>query len=463
MEKRSDQLLTPAAPEYGEMSLSDIVDGLQRGRKLIVSGAILGGIITALFLNSQRNYIAEAQFLPPSAAEVEPLNIRSASIPVTGPGVPLRATGGRGELLSNFAPEEVYGQFLLTVQSHSLHRRVLEEQGILAGVIAETVAEGREALDESFREWESDFSLQSDSPDPDVLGFVRISQRGKDAAAIALFLNRVAELAEQQVLDNLKRVVFTRVLDRRSEIETILVNERARAASVRADEILRMEESQAIDVSHLRSLIEVRQRQMEVRNIDQVARLKEALAIAEAAGMEDPLPGLSGTTSLIALDGIAGNARSTPSSGAVVSRTKVDINATPLFFRGTKMLKAELEAIQKRTSSDPFVEDLRLLEEQLQQVLANPELEALRNRGSDDPFIQGLRELEVEGQTLAAIKLPDEGLAAMIFDQKALPPGSPLIGWSYLLPGILLGLAIGVILALLQRVLYLQRRNRSAA
>lgn len=477
MENQPDQLPASTQSDYGEMSLSDIVEGLQRGKKLIAGCAILGGLIAALFLSQQRGYFAEAHFLPPSAADIEPLNIRaeaieplnirsavirSAVIPVVGPGVSFRPAGNRGELLTNFSVQEVYGQFLLTLQSHSLHRRVLEEHGILDAVDAETSAEDRAALDESFREWEANFSLKNDSLDPDVLGFVRISQQGKDPEEIALFLNRVAELAADKVLEGFKRVALTRLENRRSEIATILTNERARAASVRADTILQMEEAQAIDAERLRNTIDIRKRQIEAHNSDQIVRLKEALAIAEAAGMEDPLPGLGSTTSLISLGGATGDENGLAASKAVGrgKRTRVNINASPLFFRGSKMLKAELEAIQDRVLSEPFVEDLRLLEEQLEQVLSNPDLEALRNRASDDPFIVGLRELEVEDRALAQVKLPDDGLAAATFDQNALPPRSPMIGWGYLLPGILLGLAFGVILALLQRILNLQRKGR---
>ncbi len=461
MENQPNQMPSSAPTGYGEMSLSDIVDSLQRGKKLIAVCAILGGIIAALFLIQKRVFMAEAHFLPPSSAEVEPLNVRLVSIPISNPGTPLKSTGGRGELLSNFTPGEVYGQFLLTVQSHSLHRRVLEEQGVLEPVRSDMSIEERAKLDESFQEWESNFSLNSDSSDSDVVGFVRISQKGKDPEQVAAFLNQVAELAAQRVHDDLKRVVLTRVADRRSEVVLTLANERARAASTRADEISRMEEEQAIEAGQLRGLIDIRQNQLDARNADQVVRLKEALAIAEAAGLENPLPGLGGTTSLVSFDYSSVEEEGLASSIGERQQSRVDFNATPLFFRGSKMLKAELAALESRVSSDPYVEDLRLLQEQLQQVLANPKLEALRNRASDDPFIVGLRQLEVEDRALAGIELPDEGLAAMTFDQRALPPVSPMTGWSFVLPGVLLGLAIGVIWALLRRVLTLQRKASS--
>jgi LPS O-antigen subunit length determinant protein (WzzB/FepE family) len=372
---------------------------------------------------------------------------------------PLQLDGSRSTRLASFSPSQVYDQFLLSVQSRSLHRAVLEEQGILATLDANASAEERGALDEAFLEWEAGFSLKDDVVGADEPGFVQISQVGGDPIQITAFLNRVAELAASTVLDNLKRVVATRIDNRRKEIDTILKNLRARAGSIRADEISRMEEAQAIEAGRLDSLIEARRHHMTSRNTDQVARLKEAIAIAENAGLQEPMPGLGGSTSFVALGRESGS--DNIGEAGQLRPTRIDINATPLFFRGAKMLKAELLAIEGRTSSDPFVEDLRVLEEQLQQVMANPELGALRARKSDDPFIQGLRELEIEDQALAAIQLPVDGLAAMAFDQRALPPRRPTSGWMYVLPGLMLGAVAGVIFALLQRVLRLQRGSRS--
>lgn len=468
--------LTPASTslrsDYGEMSLADIVDGLQRGKRSIIICTVIGGLLAAMSLFMQRSYRAEAQFLPPSSADVEPLNILAATIDTQKESLgsllgmekilpPLQLDGSRSTRLASFKPSQVYDKFLLSVQSRSLHRAVLEEQGILATLGSDASAEERGALDEAFREWEAGFALKHDVSGLDEQGFVRISQVGRDPVQIAAFLNRVAELAATTVLDDLKRVVITRIDNRRSEIATILGNLRARASSIRTDEISRMEETQAIEAGRLRNLISVRQRHMAARNADQVVRLKEAIAIAEEAGLQEPLPGLGNSTSFVSLGGESASENSSETGQSV--STRVDINATPLFFRGAKMLKAELSAIQGRTSSDPFVEGLRVLEEQLQQVMANPELEALRARKSDDPFIHGLRELEIEDLTLGTIELPTDGLAAMAFDQRALPPRKPTSGWMYVLPGLMLGAIAGIILALLQRVLRLQRGSRSPA
>ena len=473
MENPNTLAAAPSRPDYGEMSLADIVDGLLRGRRTIFTCIALGVAVASVLLFVQRSYVAEAQFLPPSAADIEPLNIMSARFVQAQQSLsallgteerelPLQLDGTRSNRFASFSPSQVYNQFLLRIQSRSLHRRVLEELNVLAVVGPETSAEQRATVDEAFQEWESGFLLTLDPIEGEDQGFARVSQEGADSAQIATFLNRAAEIAAGQVLDNLKRVVSTRISTRRAEIEILLANKRARAKFTRMDEIARMEEEQAVQAGLLRSLIETRQRLMENRNADQIARLKEALAIAEAAGLEEPLPGLAGASNSVSLGAAFGDLGHTSLSAAPPYAPRVEINDPPLFFRGAKMLRAELKAIPGRSSSEAFVKDLRLLEEQLQQVETNPQLEALRKRTNDDAFIVGLRELEIEDQTLAAIQLPEEGLAVMTFDQRALPPRAVQGIWSYLLPGILLGAALGVILALLQRVLRLQRSGRSS-
>jgi chain length determinant protein (polysaccharide antigen chain regulator) len=52
----------------------------------------------------------------------------------------------------------------------------------------------------------------------------------------------------------------------------------------------------------------------------------------------------------------------------------------------------------------------------------NAEITALNNRKSDDPYIDGLRDLQESLALLRSIKIPNEGLNAVIIDQAAYPP-----------------------------------------
>ena len=453
MENQPTNLSEPASSKYVELSLADIVDGLAHGKRTIALSAVVGVLLTAVLLWANREFKAEARFVPPSVADVEPLNISTAA-----------------GITTSFTPTAVFDQFLARVQSWSLHRRVFEQQGMLPRITADMSYEERAAIDENFRILESGFALRLDSVGAEQPSFARSTLLGSDPVKSANFLNGVAELAAEQVLANLKRIVNSRVLQRRAEIALVLENMRSRARADRNDKIARLAEEQAIAIDSLTQLIAIRQYSIEARNADRIVLLEEALVIAQAAGLELPLEGLAAATNMLALQATnVFGLQAMPSGNSLGEQTlplasdSVNFNGQPLFFRGAKMLKAELDALKKRTSNDPFVKNLRSLEEELQQEQANPQLAALRARVNDDPFIEGLRELEIEDQALAAVKLPEAGLAVMVVDQEALPPRSPVYGWKYLFAGCGLGAVAGGILALLLRVLKYQQGGNSPA
>lgn len=78
------------------------------------------------------------------------------------------------------------------------------------------------------------------------------------------------------------------------------------------------------------------------RRNDRLVKLKEALAVAEKVGLEKP-PVISGSTE---------------------QQLSAFMDGDLMYMRGTKALRAEIEALEKRASDDPFIPSLRNLEEQ---------------------------------------------------------------------------------------------------
>ena len=105
------------------------------------------------------------------------------------------------------------------------------------------------------------------------------------------------------------------------------------------------------------------------RREDQIARFKEALTIARKLGVEERVD----TTN-------------------VVQNNQLNISTTsiPLFYRGTRALRTEIEI--------------------------------LTNRKSDDPFILGLRDLQENLTLLRSININTERLYSVSIDQAAFPP-----------------------------------------
>lgn len=102
------------------------------------------------------------------------------------------------------------------------------------------------------------------------------------------------------------------------------------------------------------------------RRQDQIARLEEAISVAKQLGIKS-------------------------SSGASMnSKTSVEVNTRdiPLYRRGIEALSAELVALKSRKSDDPFIAELRSLEEQLGQLeMQAPDKTKVRTVQVDQPAI----------------------------------------------------------------------------
>ncbi len=125
------------------------------------------------------------------------------------------------------------------------------------------------------------------------------------------------------------------------------------------------------------------------RRQDSISRLSEAVVVAESLNIVSRLD----------------------TGGQAVSSAGVAINTAdiPLYMRGSQALNAEIQALKKRVSDDPFIRDLRGLEERLVE--------------------------------LESISIDRKQLSPVTIDKLALPPYKPKS------PKLVLILAIGLVLA----------------
>lgn len=137
------------------------------------------------------------------------------------------------------------------------------------------------------------------------------------------------------------------------------------------------------------------------RRADRIALLEEALKVAESAGMEEAHATLWQT--------FVGAGRSTDGSA-------------PLYLLGAQSIRAELTVLRKRQSDDPFIPELRSLQERLE-------------------FLKG-------------VDVNPENVSVFTFDSPALVPERPVKPKKALILslGLVLGGMLGVFLALLRNM-----------
>jgi LPS O-antigen subunit length determinant protein (WzzB/FepE family) len=417
---------------------------LVQGKKTIVLTALTTGVLAAIALLAFPNYQAEAHLLPPSPAEIEPLNVAE---------------------LAEFSAETVFVDYLLRLQSRSLHRQVLEKLGVLEPA---TDPEGRAKNDEIFKSWRKEFLLAQDWVDADHPGITKVSITGKDPQLLAEFINSIVDEAQKETLNSLKKILQVRISGRREELKRQISSSQARAKQERLDEIVRLTEQQTISAAAINGQIDAKKQYAPLRRSDRLEQLAEAAKIAEVADIVDPLIAPAPPVNVMSLDmvsrptAIAGP-EDEPSSNLPTTihdetepnlgpSSLIHVESTPLAYHGKKVLNAEINALKNRTSDDAFIQDLRPLQEMLLQVKNDGRLTALSARNSDDPFIHGLRALENQDALLEGVKIPDSGLATVRIDQVASPSNKPVRGLLYVLPAIIAGALLGAFRVISRRV-----------
>jgi chain length determinant protein (polysaccharide antigen chain regulator) len=439
----TDPGTSPVSPN-GEINLMDLWRYLVQGKKTIILTALATGVLATVALLTFPSYQAEAHLLPPSPAEIEPLNVAE---------------------LAEFSADTVFVDYLLRLQSRSLHRRVLEKLGVLE---PSTDPETRAKNDEIFKSWRKEFLLAQDWVDPDHPGITKVSINGKDPQLLAEFINTIVDEAQTDTLDSLKQILQVRISGRREELKRQISSSQARAKQERLDEIIRLTEQQTIAAAAINGQIDAKKQYASLRRSDRLAQLAEAAQIAEAANIVDPLIAPAPPVNVMSVDMVSRptaivGLEDEPSSNLPTTihdeaepnlgpSSLIHVEPTPLAYHGKKVLNAEIKALQNRSSDDAFIQDLRPLQEMLQQVNNDGRLTALSARSSDDPFIHGLRALENQDALLEGVVIPESGLAAVRIDQVASPSNKPLRGLLYVLPAIIAGALLGAFRVISRRI-----------
>ena len=129
--------------------------------------------------------------------------------------------------------------------------------------------------------------------------------------------------------------------------------------------------------------------------------------------------------------------------------TDMSNTSSQLYTRGYEALAAEISSLTKRTNDDPYINELRGLENQLKLLEYNRKAEQLKNRTNDAPFVKELREKENTLAYLSTIKIDPATISVANQDRVAFPPENKIKPKRKLIVvlGLVLGLILGVIIA----------------
>ncbi|MNZ21305.1 Chain length determinant protein [compost metagenome] len=350
-----EQVGNPGRYDGHEIDLRELFANLWADRLLILLFTlVIGGAAAAYAFLSTPVYEAKSSLLPPRQSDIAGYNL-----------------GRKATSLPEFKVDDVYSIFTRNLISEAARRSFFRE------VYLPTLGEANrnQPQDRLWKRFNSELTVKA--PDvknrPDYFE-VRVELKDPELAAqwSNLYVERAAELARSDMQQNVRQEIDTRIQEIEQQIEV------ARETALKQRE-------------------------------DRIARLKEALTVADQVGMDAPqvTPGR------------------TSSDGDLSSF----VDGSLMYMRGAKAIRAELEVLEKRESDDPFISELRGLQSRL-------------------GFLQ-------------RIDVKPDNVAVFMLDSAAEVPETPIKPKKLLILaiGLVLGGMLGIFIALIRTML---RKSRKA-
>lgn len=288
---------------------SDEIDLVELLQKLWIKKWLIIVIAAAVTLASAAYafltpsvYRAQAAIMPPSVGDIAGFNIARNMLSSSSD---MGSSGSEGTGNASYKPfttKDVYSVFTRNLQSDQSKRHFYRD--VYLPLLGEDEKKGsQDALYQGFLRRFSITAPTSAQPDRFVL-----SIEGRDPAQAANWANRYIQDVGQRSLQEM-------IENAQSEIQ--------------------------VRGSNLVQQIETLRHSAQVRREDRLIQLKEALEVAQAIGLENP--------PMIA--------------GQLNDQLSAIMEGNLTYMRGAKALNAEIEALKQRKSDDPFIPELRGLQE----------------------------------------------------------------------------------------------------
>ena len=396
-----------------EINLFELWQGLVKQKNTIFSITAIVTLIAILYaFLATPIYKAETVFLPPSASDIQALKV---------------------ENISDITIDLVYSQFRENLSSIAIRQQLFDKMKLADQFQPER--DDAENVNEIFQEFNENISLAipaSKKGEP-PLATTTLSIEGNDPALTASIVNRLTIAAEQATKTGL---IFDIEAKIKEQIKTLNLEIKLLldiTKKQRLDQIERLETSDSLKRNEIEDKIKVLRDSAQDKRLDRIAKLTEANTIAHSLGIKDPID--------FKLKKISDS-----STKKYQIMTDISNKSSQLYTLGYEALEAEIDSLKKRTNDDPYIKELRSLEEQLKLLEHNRKAEQLKNRTNDAPFITELREKENSIAYLEAIKIAPESIKVAHLDQAAFPPEKKIKPKRKLI--VIIGAILGFILSL---------------
>ncbi|MGM3388279.1 chain-length determining protein [Stutzerimonas stutzeri] len=291
----------------GEIDLVELAKALWSQKLIIASATIAGAVIALAYaFFSSPVYQAKATVLPPLLSDIAAYNAGRLESSFYASGDDDKSGRANQAPLKPFTVEDVYAVFTRNLRSQSLRRGVFND--LYLPTLTEAERSG--ARDQLWAKFNELITITAPDKQRDELLEVSVEQNTAELAAAWTneLINRASAASERDMQRNVA-----------SELSARIHSVERRIASLRSTAQQRRE--------------------------DRIAILKEALVVAREVGMTSPQV-------------TAGHTASSDELSAFV-------DGSLTYMRGAKAIESEMKVLEARQSDDPFIPELRSLQEQL--------------------------------------------------------------------------------------------------
>ena len=357
-------------------------------------------------------YKIEASLLPATEEQLEHLRVDSV------------------DSVDSVGSKNVFEIFNRNLASQQSYRKVFDDMGLVS--IYEPDANNTDSV---FSKFSKDIVITRPKikKDESRVLTTAISIEGQDSTLTAEIVNQIVATASDATKLELISNLTARIDNRKKSLIRNMGLLKNKETKLNQDEITRLLETDKLQQDKINDEISVLRHSAKARRYDSIAKLKEAANIANTLGLLE----ISDAESVSSVN----------SSSNIV--TKIENTQQPLYLRGEKALRSEVQQLESRKSDDPFIPELRQLQKQLSLLDHNRKVELLQARKSNDAFISELRGLEVSLEKLSLIELDANAISVMRVDQQAYAPESPVKPKKILIVAVslVLGLMFGIFTA----------------
>ena len=273
-------------------------------RKWVIITLTVVAAISSVFYALQLNYVykAEALLLPPNTKDIQAMNVLGLQKTLAEEG---RVPVSNSIYVSGITAIDVFKKFNQNLNSRSLHRKYIEEYGLLELLSPKQTEETRK--EDIYKVFSEILSIEERN------GITSIKIELEEPHTAAQWINDFVEFVDRETIsmlvDNLDNTIKNKIKD----IEYTVESKRELAIKRREDQIIRY-----IEASKIADSLGI-VRRVDATNIIQNTQMNVGLETA----------------------------------------------TTPLYYLGYEALMTEIEILRNRESDDPFIIGLRDLQEQL--------------------------------------------------------------------------------------------------